>query len=195
MVDIDNVSKKILDDAALEREKNLNDGREKASAVMKETEIKKKKLLDEGKQKAEERYKETYNREILKAKSDFKQKILLYKLSIIDEIIKKAKGKLSDLSKENYEKFIKKSLKDLSIKEGLYLIGNKEKYIDDKTLQSLSKEIKIKLEKSNIKNEFERGLKIFSGNAQYNISPEAVIESEVDDIKMEIALFLFGKGE
>ena len=195
MVDIDNVSKKILDDAALEREKNLNDGREKASAVMKETEIKKKKLLDERKQKAEERYKETYNREILKAKSDFKQKILLYKLSIIDEIIKKAKGKLSDLSKESYEKFIKKSLNDLSIKEGLYLIGNKEKHIDDKIVQSLSKEIKIKLEKSNSKNEFERGLKIFSGNAQYDIFPEAVIESEIDDIKMEIALFLFGRGK
>ncbi len=195
MVDIDNVSKKILDDAALEREKNLNDGREKASAVMKETESKKKKLLDEGKQKAKERYKETYNREILKAKSDFKQKILLYKLSIIDEIIKKAKNELYNLSKDDWRKFIKKSLNDLSIKEGLYLIGNKEKHIDDKIVQSLSKEIKIKLEKTNSKNEFERGLKIFSGNAQYDISPEAVIESEIDDIKMEIALFLFGRGK
>ena len=192
MVDIDNVSKKILDDAALEREKNLKDGRDKASEVMKETESKRKKLLDEGKQKAEEKYKETYNQEILKAKSRFKQKILLYKLSIIDEIIKKAKDGLCNLSKEDLKKFIKKSLKDLNIKEGLYSIGSKEKQIDDKIVQSLSKEIKIKLEKSNSKDKFEKGLKIFSKNVQFNISPEAVVESDIDDIKMEIASFLFG---
>jgi len=190
---IDNVSKKILDDAALEREKNLNSGRERALAVLKETENRRKKLLDEGKQKASEKYREVYNLEILKAKTEFRQKILLYKLEVIDRIIEKAKNKLAELSREDYIKFIKKSLASSGIREGTYLIGRNEKRIDDETIQSILKEVHLK--KSNSIDEFETGLKIFNKNVQYYISPETLVEAEIDDIKMEIAFFLFGREE
>lgn len=190
---IDNVSKKILDDAALEREKNLNSGRERALAVLKETENRRKKLLDEGKQKASEKYREVYNLEILKAKTEFRQKILLYKLEVIDRIIEKAKNKLAELSREDYIKFIKKSLASSGIREGTYIIGRNEKRIDDETIQSILKEVHLK--KSNSIDEFETGLKIFNKNVQYYISPETLVEAEIDDIKMEIAFFLFGREE
>jgi len=189
--DIDNVSKKILDDAALEREKNLNSGRERALAVLKETENRRKKLLDEGKQKASEKYREVYNLEILKAKTEFRQKILLYKLEIVDRIIEKAKNKLAEMGREDYIKFIKKSLASSGIMEGTYLIGRNEKRIDDKTMQSILE--KVHLKKSNNSDEFETGLKIFNKNVQYHISPETLVEAEIDDIKMEIAFFLFGR--
>jgi len=190
---IDNVSKKILDDAALEREKNLNSGRERALAVLKETENRRKKLLDEGKQKASEKYREVYNLEILKAKTEFRQKILLYKLEVIDRIIEKAKNELAELSKEDYIKFIKKSLASSGIREGTYIIGRNEKRIDDEIIQSISKEVCLK--KSNSIDEFETGLKIFNKNVQYYISPETLVEAEIDDIKMEVAFFLFGREE
>jgi len=183
--DIDNVSKKILDDAALEREKNLNSGRERALAVLKETENRRKKLLDEGKQKA------VYNLEILKAKTEFRQKILLYKLEIVDRIIEKAKNKLAEMGREDYIKFIKKSLVGSGIMEGTYLIGRNEKRIDDETMQSILE--KVHLKKSNNSDEFETGLKIFNKNVQYHISPETLVEAEIDDIKMEIAFFLFDR--
>jgi V/A-type H+-transporting ATPase subunit E len=189
--DIDNVSKKILDDAALEREKNLNSGRERALAVLKETENRRKKLLDEGKQKASEKYREVYNLEILKAKTEFRQKILLYKLEIVDRIIEKAKNKLAEMGREDYIKFIKKSLVGSGIMEGTYLIGRNEKRIDDKTMQSILE--KVHLKKSNNSDEFETGLKIFNKNVQYHISPETLVEAEIDDIKMEIAFFLFDR--
>ena len=188
--DIDNVSKKILDDAALEREKNLNSGRERALEVLKETENRKKKLLDEGKQKASEKYREVYNLEILKAKTEFRQKILLCKLEVIDRIIEKAKNKLAELGREDYIKFIKKSLASSGIMEGTYLIGRNEKRIDDKTIQSILE--KVHLKKSNNSDEFETGLKIFNKNVQYYISPETLVEAEIDDIKIKIAFFLFG---
>ena len=188
--DIDNVSNKILDDAALEREKNLNSGRERALAVLKETESRRKKLLDEGKQKASEKYREVYNLEILKAKTEFRQKILLYKLEIVDTIIKKAKNNLAGLGREDYIKFIKKSLAGSGIREGTYLIGRNEKRIDNETIQPILKEVRLK--KSNSSDEFETGLKIFNKNVQYYISPETLVEAEIDDIKMEIASFLFG---
>jgi len=189
--DIDNVSKKILDDAALEREKNLNSGRERALAVLKETENRRKKLLDEGKQKASEKYREVYNLEILKAKTEFRQKILLYKLEIVDRIIEKAKNKLAELGREDYIKFIKKSLVGSGIMEGTYLIGRNEKRIDDETIQSILE--KVHLKKSDSGDEFGTGLKIFNKNAQYYISPETLVEAEIDDIKIEIAFFLFSR--
>ncbi len=190
---IDNVSKKILDDAALEREKILNSGRERALAVLKETENRRKKLLDEGKQKASEKYREVYDLEILKAKTEFRQKILLYKLEVIDRITEKAKNKLAEMGKEDYIKFIKKSLASSDIREGTYLIGRNEKRIDDETIQSILE--KVHLKKSNSRDEFETGLKIFNRNAQYCISPETLVEAEIDDIKMEIAFFLFGRED
>jgi hypothetical protein len=77
--------------------------------------------------------------------------------------------------------------------EGTYLIGRNEKRIDDKTMQSILE--KVHLKKSNNSDEFETGLKIFNKNVQYHISPETLVEAEIDDIKMEIAFFLFGRED
>jgi len=194
MTDVDNVSKKILADAALEKEKILNDAKEKASSIIAEAENSKKKILKEGKKKAEERYRGVYNLEVLKAKARFDQKLLLYKLRCVDEVIEKAKKKLSSLGKEDYGRFLKKSLSDLTINDGFYQIGYEEKNIDDGMIQSIIREMKdMKLKKSNTKANFKTGLKITSGKAEYHISPEGMIEAEIDDIKMEIAHFLFGE--
>jgi hypothetical protein len=52
-----------------------------------------------------------------------------------------------------------------------------------------------KIKKLNEEPDFKKGIKIISGKAEYNISPEALIDSDLDDIRMEVAKELFGNGE
>jgi vacuolar-type H+-ATPase subunit H len=58
MAELDNVSKKVLDDAGKERDKILGEARKKASAVIEKTEGKAKEIHRSGKLRALERYKE-----------------------------------------------------------------------------------------------------------------------------------------
>jgi len=193
MADIENVSKKIIDDACLEKEKVTNEAKEKASLIIAEAEKRKKRILEEGKQNAGERYKEVYNMEVFKAKSGFNQKILLQKIDLVDRVIKKAKQKLTGAGRKDYEKLLGKIIKSINISKALYQIGTKENIIDDKMLKSVAAD--MNLEKSSITADFEKGLKIIDGKAEYRISAETFIEANMDDLKMDTAFFLFGKEQ
>lgn len=191
--DIDSVSKKILDDAFLEREKIINEAKAKANLIIEQAINEKKKILEEGRRKAEERHKEIYNLELLKIKAEFNQKLLLDKLKCIDEVIQKVKEKLSNLDRGSYIRFLQKAIKELEIKDGEYKIGSKEKNIDDELVKVALGDLKVK--KSDDKAEFEKGIKIISGKVEYYISPESTIEAGIDDIRMAIAHFLFDEEE
>ena len=193
MADIENVSKKIIDDACSEKEKVTNEAKEKASSVIAEAEKRKKRILEEGKQIAGERYKEVYNMEVFKAKSGFNQKILLQKIDLVDQVIKKAKEKLAGAGKRDYEKLLGKVLKSMNISKALYQIGTKENRIDDKMLKSVAAGMNLKI--SSTAADFEKGLKIIDGKAEYRISAETFIEADLDDLKMDTAFFLFGKEQ
>ncbi|MBC7334172.1 MAG: hypothetical protein H5T85_06945, partial [Actinobacteria bacterium] len=124
--ELDSVSKKILEDANLEREKILDEARKKADAIIEEANRERKKILEEGRKRAEERYKEVYNLEIMKAKSEFNRRLLLLKLKYVDEVISLAKQRLSNIEREKCLLFLRKAIKDLEITGGEYSIGYKE---------------------------------------------------------------------
>lgn len=189
MADIDNVSKKILEDASTERDRILQEGKLKAEEVLNETGEKRKSLLQEGKLKADQKYREVYELELLKAKSGFSQKLLKVKLDIIDSVINKGIAELSKLKRDDYTKFLKKSLEGLDIKEGSYLIGSEEKIVDEEMVKKASG--KMKLDKKEEKADFKKGIKIYGSNAEYDISPESLINSQIDDIRMDLADFIF----
>ena len=188
MAELDNVSKKVLDDALKEKERELNEARKKASLVMEKTEGKAKKIHRSGKLRAWERYKEVLNIEVSRAKSELNQKALLYKIGLVDEIIDKVKEKLASMSKRDYEKFLKKTLKVLNIDEGYYQIGSEETNIDGKMIESIRD-----LKRADGKPDFKKGIRIIKGKAEYNIAPDSLIDSNIDDIRMDVALYLFGK--
>ena len=188
MAELDNVSKKVLDDAAKERNKILDEARRKASVVMEKAEREAKEVHWNGKLRAGERYKEVLNIEVSRAKSELNQKVLLYKIGLIDEIIDRARGKLTGLGKKDYEKFIKKTLKVLNIDEGYYQIGSEETNIDGKMIESIRD-----LKGADGKPDFKKGIRIIKGKAEYNITPDSLIDSNIDDIRMDAALCLFGK--
>ena len=81
-------------------------------------------------------------------------------------------------------------VKELDIKSGSYTIGKKEKVLDDKTA-SIINGVKPGKKKA----DFDKGLKITGGKAEILLSPENYLDMDVEDLKMEIASFLFGGGQ
>lgn len=188
MAELDNVSKKILEDASTEREKILDEGRKKASSIIGEAEKKAEEINRDGKLKAQEKYKEVFDVEVTRAKTELKQRATAYKINLIDEIIAGAKDRLSSLDKKEYEKFIKKTLKTLNVGNGYYQIGSQEKNINGKMIESIAK-----LKKEDGRPDFKKGIKIIKGKTQYNITADSLIDPDIDDIRMETAFYLFGK--
>ena len=188
MAELDNVSKKILYDAAKERDRILGEARKKASVVIEETEEKAKEIHKSGKLRAGERHKEVLNIEVSRAKSELNQKVLMHKISMVEEVIGMAKEKLASLGKKDYKKFIKKNLEVLNTDEGYYQIGNEETNIDCKMIESIAN-----FKKADEKPDFKKGIRIIKERVEYNIAPDSLIDSNIDDISMEVAFYLFGK--
>lgn len=189
MTDIDNVSKKILEDAEQQKQKIIGETQQKASQVLAETEEKIQKNLVFAQQEAEQRYSQTLDLEILKAKSSLDQKLLLAKLQLTDGILVKAKDKLSEADPKTYLAYIRKNLAQLNISQGAYIIGSREENISSKDIEGLASGLKPAGQEP----DFEYGVKIISKNTEYLISPQSTIDSRADDLKMEIADFLFKK--
>ena len=188
MTELDNVSKKVLDDAEKERDKVLKEAREKASAIIKNAEKKAKEIHNSGKLEAWEKHKEVLNIELSRAKSEISQKMLMFKIGLIEDAIDRAREKFAGLGKKDYEKFLKKILGALDVDGGYYQIGSEETIIDDKMIGSIKD-----LKKAEGKPDFKKGIRIIKGKAEYNITPESFIDANIDDIRMDTALYLFGK--
>jgi len=191
MQELDNVSRKILDDTEKEKEHELERARKEARDIIEEAKQKAAEIHREGKLKAWQKYKEVLNIELSRIKSELDQGILEYKINLIDDVISEAKKKLLNMDREDYKKFIIKSLKDLNIDSGYYIIGSEENNIDGEMIESIGD-----FKKSEEKPDFKRGIRIIKGKTEYNISPDALIDSNIDDIRMEIASYLFsGDGD
>src|SRR4030067_2533308 len=138
MAELDNVSKKVLEDARKESDKILEDARGKANAIIEEARKKAKDIHRTGKLEAWEKHKEVLNIELSRAKSEINQKMLMYKIGLIEDAIDRARKKLAVLGKKDYEKFLKKTLGTLDVDGGYYQIGSEETIIDDNMIGSLS---------------------------------------------------------
>lgn len=188
---IDNVSKKILEDAYLEKDKIISDAHEKEDEILKTAENKRKNIINNAKAEAEIVYKKVKDLEISNAKMKLHQESLLSKIKLIDEIAEKALGKLKSQDSGLYLNFIKNSIRNLKVSEADYQIGNKEKLITIETLKSISDD--VLLNPSAKPTDFENGIKIIDGKKQYIISAETALKEKIEDIRMELSEFLFEK--
>jgi V/A-type H+-transporting ATPase subunit E len=186
MQEIDNVSRKILDDAEEAKEHELERARKEARDIIEKAKQKAAEIHREGKLKAWEKHKEILNIELSRVKSELDQKILMYKLNLIDDVIGEAKKRLLNMDREDYKKFIAKNLKALNIDSGYYIIGSEENNIDSSMIESAGN-----FKRSEENPDFKRGVKIIKGRTEYNISPDTLIDSNIDDIRMEVASYLF----
>ena len=188
MTELDNVSKKVLDDARKESDKILEEARSKANAIIEEARKKVKDMDQAGRVEAGEKYKEILNIELSRTKSEINQKMLMYKIGLIEDVIGRARKKLEDPGKKDYEKFLKKTLGALDVDGGYYQIGSEETIIDGRMVESIKS-----LKKAEGKPDFKKGIRIIKGKAEYNITPESFIDANTDDLRMNTALYLFGK--
>ncbi len=189
MSEIENVSKKILEDAEKQMGQIIESADQRAREILKEAEEKKSKIISEAKKEASEKYEQVYHMELSKSKAQMEQKILLSKLDLVESVIEKSKKSLKDMDATKYASYIKSKLNSLDIAEGVYLIGKNEKVLDHDMLKPLMDQINVKQAKESP--DFEEGLKIFSGNAQYSISFLNAIEAAKEDLKIEVASYIF----
>ena len=186
MTEMDNVSKKVIEDGGTIRMENIKEAQEKASGILSEAKKKANKIIDRGKAEAGQQYKKTYEMEAFKVKASLDQKLLLTKLQLIEEIIDSAKKRLSKLDRNNWKKFLKKMVEELCISEGTYIIGKSEEIVDDNmagTIKGIKPDSKTA--------DFEKGIKILSGRTETMLSPENYLDMDIEDLKMEIASCLF----
>jgi vacuolar-type H+-ATPase subunit E/Vma4 len=186
MTEMDNVSRKVIEDAEVVRRKNIKEAEEKASQILAEAGKKAKEMADRGKAEAGQHYKKTYDMEVFKVKAALDQKLLLTKLGLVEEIIGSAKKRLSKLDRGGWEKFLKKMAEELGISSGTYIIGKDEKIVDD-SLAGIIKGIKPDSRTA----DFKKGLKISGGRAEILLSPGNYLDMDIEDLKMEIASYLF----
>jgi len=190
MTEMDNVSLKVIEDARGVRNDNIREAEEKARAILEEAATKVKEKAAQAKAAADEHYRNTYDMEVFKARSALEQKVLLVKLELVEEVIETAKDRLAGLDSRGWRKFLKKMAALLDISKGQYTIGRLETVLDD-SIASTIKGIKPDRQKA----DFDRGLKISGGNSEILLSPESYLDMDIEDLKMEVAAYLFSGGQ
>ena len=188
---LDNVSKKILEDADKEKEKIISDALTKEKEILKAADESRKIIIKNAQAQANDAYQKVRELETSNAIMKLNQESLLGKIRLIEEISQKALNKLSSSDSRSYLKFFENSLKDLKVHKALYQIGSREKLITDEILKEISG--KILLEPYDKPSDFEKGIKIIDGKKQYIISIEETLKEKMEDITMEISDFLFEK--
>ena len=111
----DNVSKKILEDALLQRQKIIEDANNRKKEIIDSAENNRKNILEKAKLDAETRYKRVYDLEVAKAKSKAKHEVLLKKISIVDEIVVLAAEKLKSIDPEKYLEILREVVESVNI--------------------------------------------------------------------------------
>jgi len=193
MQELNEVSKKIISDANAEKAKIINEAKNQASEIVADATNKADRILSDAKKQAQENYSKVLELENYKSESSIEQSVLKEKIKLVEETIKKAKGQLEDVDGKKVESFLKKAYGQLGIGPGTYLIGSEEKRISPQMVESISGG-KLKREDKR-KTDFKKGIRIFSGKAQFSISPEEYLETYTDELVMDTAAFLFGKDK
>jgi len=183
---MDNVSRKIIEDAEAVRSKNIREAEEKASGIIAEAESKIQEIIEEGRARAKKHYESTYAIEYDRVRVALEQKLLLRKLEIVGGIIAGAKRRLSGLDREGWKKFLKKMAGELDIKGGKYIIGKNEDAVDGSLVSTIKG-----LEPDDAIPDFDRGIKITGDKTEISLSPAAYLDTDIENLKMEIASFLF----
>lgn len=180
MADIENLSKKIIDDAESEGAAVKSSARENASIVISRAKENADKVLNEAKATAELLYKESYEKRISQNEAVKRQDILKKKMEIVEGVLKKIREEIENLPKDSYRDYFKKNSTDISITDGEFMIGNKEKNIDAAFVKQLFKSAKLTLSKDSP--DFDYGIKIISGGALYTLSILSDLEYRKDKI-------------
>jgi len=185
----ENVSKKIIEDAIIQKNNIIAEANKKADSILNEANDRKETIIAEGKSFAKDSYKHEYEFLISQIYSQLNQELLKEKIKIVEEVINEIIKKLENLSLADFKKLLIKFAQEINIKDGVYQIGINEKRITDEMVKEVFKNKPLK--KSENKPNFEKGLKIIDARKEYYFSENNLIDTQSEDIKMEISKLIF----
>lgn len=183
MTNLENLMKKIIDDANLKAEHIMREAMDKKQQIIKEKEElalqEKKKIID----KAEQRARLAKERVISRAELQARDEKLAAKQEVIEKVFALAKEKLRHLDEKQYMAFLKKQLQSIQWK-GTEILIVPEKYVEK--VQELELPVQVSRE------EFvDSGFLVKDGNIVSNYSFEALVDFYRDEIEPVIAKDLF----
>ncbi|MBM3701144.1 MAG: hypothetical protein FJW68_09575 [Actinobacteria bacterium] len=188
---MDNVSKKIIEDAQNEAAKIIEAAKKNAVEIIEDANLKREKKLKDASVEAKNIYKKAYDLEMSKARTVMEQEILMQKIELVNSLLEKSVIKIASGNSAGYEKFLEKTLKSLNISGGTYQIGKSEQFITEKVIKKITGS--LKLNRLGQEPDFDYGLKIVDGKKEFSISVQTLIHTKIDDIRIELAQFLFEK--
>ncbi|GEM_PF-1306259 len=191
--ELDNVSKKILEDADTLKKQILDDAYKKREEILNSALVKKAEIIKKAQEDAKEIYKKVYELEMSNARFKANQEILLNKIKLIDGLIYDALEVLKTKYSERFLEFIKNLICSLELEEFEYQIGKQEKLITDDFILNIQNQSgkKFKIKKSSSDADFDDGIKIIQGKKEYHISAQTLIREKIEEIKIKLAEFLF----
>ncbi|MGE3062796.1 MAG: V-type ATP synthase subunit E [bacterium] len=192
MAELENLSKKIIEDALKEAEEIKNEAKAQAKSIVNKSRESANDLLDEAKKISETLYKQAYAKRISQNDSLRRQQILRKKMEMVEQVLKKVRDEAVKLPKDEYREYFKKNASQINITEGEFLIGSKEEHIDAAFIKQIFKPAKIQESKDPA--DFEYGIKIISGRTHYTLSLLTDIEYGREKMLSLINSELF-KGE
>lgn len=189
---------KILEDARLQAEANLNRAKEEAANIIKsasdDAEAKKKQIIE----KAELEAVEVKKRLIAVAELEARKQKLQAKQEVVDEAFDLALQKLNNLPDIEYQSILVEMISN-SIqtgKEEVLLSESDKKRLSPGFIEELNKKLADKGVSANLKISDEHrningGFILKSGDIEINNSFEAIIRMNRDDIETEVIKALF----
>jgi len=192
------IQAKILEEARILAEENVNRAKEEAASMIKaatkEAEAKKKQIIE----KAELEAIEVKKRIIAVAELEARKQKLKAKQEVVDEAFELALKKLNNLPDTEYQSILVKMISS-SAKTGKeeIILSPRDKqrlspgFIDELNKALVNKGISANLKISDETRDIGGGFILKSGNIEFNNSFEAIIRMHRDDIESEVIKSLF----
>jgi V/A-type H+-transporting ATPase subunit E len=197
---VDDIIKKISEDARSEAEALLSFARAEADAIREKAQRQAEQLRAEMTQKSEERAKEHAARIEMLATLEFRKEILREKKKLIEEALKKAENAIRDFAPDDYRSFLRFIILN-GVESGNEEIISSAAHRDLLTpdfLNALNDELgpsKGNLRLSEETGDFSGGVILRDGKKETNVTIKTLIESERDKLEPFVANILFGESQ
>lgn len=183
MSNLDNITKKIEDDAQAKREEILAGADKKISQLSKENDKKIAEREEEIMLEAKKQAEKEKNKVISQAELAARDKKLLAKQELLDEVFSMAKDELRKISDKDYLRFVKSNLKNHN------LTGN-EVLVPQKGREDVLQNLDIKLAKEE---RVDSGFILKNGKISTNYRFDDLVDFERQELEGEVIAKLLGK--
>ncbi len=197
---LEDIIKKIGEDAQSEADSLLSLARSEAEAIREKARKQADELRSEMMQKAKARAKEHADRVRVLAGLDERKDALREKKRLIEDAFAKAEDKIRNLPPEEHRAFLKPLILSAveSGSEEIIPPSEHRNLFTPEFVKSLNDELgsqKGRLRLSDESGEFSGGFILREGNKETNLTLESLVASQRDRLETLIANILFGKGE